>query len=271
MVRFLRSRSRPVLVLLFVALLTVGFVGVLAIEAWLASRRAYLDADPGYRVDFTAQPRDAAGAQDDTPVKLVMLGDSTVAGLGAETERESLPGQVAQQVADLIGRPVQVRGLGRSGADTRSLISEQVPKLRELENADVVAIEIGSNDVLDVTPPWTMQRRTEKMLRQVRSAAPDAIVVLGSAGQLNSPNFLQPLRAVIVRMATATRHAQQRAAAAEQVAFFDVAREVSPEYSTTPGTSSKDRFHPSPLGYSIWARPFAERIASALGSEQPRP
>ena len=246
--------------------LPLAFVGLLAVEAAIAARGEYEPSDPGYVVEATVDPAsgDASAA---APLKLVMLGDSTVAGLGAPTEEQSLPVQTAQRVADLLGRRVEVRGLGVSGARTADVTAGQLPQVTE---ADVVVIVIGSNDVTHGTPPWRFDDLTREMLVTATEQT-DAPVVLGGIPLFGSATALaQPLRAVVGAYARPLRNLQARqVAAVDGVTFVNIAVEASPRFRGVPDAMSGDGFHPAPIGYGFWADALAPAIADLVEEEPP--
>src|SRR5665811_2308592 len=98
-------------------------VTVVAVEAYVAVSAGYLPTDPGYRVDGYTVP--ATGSVADA-LQLLVLGDSTVAGVGSTTAEESLAVLIAERVADRLGRPVDVTGLGLSGARTDDIAADPV-------------------------------------------------------------------------------------------------------------------------------------------------
>jgi lysophospholipase L1-like esterase len=248
-----RSRSRARRIVWLLAALPVAVAAVLGAQVALALTRDYLrSAD--FEVDFTT---DGSAPT----LRLAVVGDSLVEGVGASSARTSLAGQVAQQVADRTGRAVQVRGLGVSGAVTADVL-EQLDQL-EPGDYDAIVIEVGSNDVTHATRLNALEQHTRLLLERSLQLAP--IVVFGSAGRLDTPNFQQPLRQVVVWRATRVRALQSRVAAEfDEVAFMDVARDVSPVYERTPGATSGDGFHPADPGYEVWARPLAALVVERL-------
>ncbi|MBW3613069.1 MAG: hypothetical protein KY392_04325, partial [Chloroflexi bacterium] len=100
-----------------------AFAGLIAVELFLLSRREYLPIDPGYLVDARIPP---TGRGDAPPVRMAVLGDSTVAGVGSPTIDDSLPVLLARRVAEATGRPVEVRGHGVSGPRTATVLRDQL-------------------------------------------------------------------------------------------------------------------------------------------------
>lgn len=239
--------------------LPLAFVGVLAVEALAAGRGEYAPDDPGFVVDAAARP--AAGGATGAPLRLVMLGDSTVAGLGATSAEGSLAVQTAQRAADELGRDVHVTGLGVSGARTADVASDQVPQLVDGEY-DVVVIVIGSNDVTHATPPWRFDDETRQMLTRAVEAGGGAPVVLGGIPLFGSATALaQPLRGVVDLYAKPLRRIQSAVAAqVDGVTFVDIAAEASPRFAGVPDAMSPDGFHPADKGYGFWADALAPAV-----------
>lgn len=240
--------------------LPLAFVALLGVEAAMATRGQYLPADFGDRVDATVEPTGDVGS---TTLRMVMLGDSTVAGVGSATTSETLPVLTAQRVADALGVGVRVTGLGVSGARTVDVAREQIPLLPD--DVDVVVIVIGSNDTTHATPPWRLDDQTREMIAAARGAAPDAQVVLGGVPLFGSATALaQPLRWVVDQYAKPLRRVQRRVAAEAGITFVNIAVEASPRFRGVPDAMSSDGFHPAPTGYGFWADALAVGVAEAL-------
>lgn len=239
--------------------LPLAFVLLLAIEAFITSRREYFTT-PDYKVEANVG-ESRPGAD---PVEMVMLGDSTVAGLGAETLEDSLVIQTAQRVADQLDRPVHARGLGVSGAVTADVRDEQIARIER--RVDVIVIVIGSNDVTHLTPPWRFDDLTRSMLKRALEHSPDAAVVLGGIPLFGEADALdQPLRAVVNAYASVLRGVQRETASSvDGVTFVNIATEASPRFVGVENAMSRDGFHPAAKGYGFWADALAPAIAKAL-------
>jgi len=250
------SRRRLVLVALAPVGIALGLALTVLVEAQLVRSREFAP-DPDFDIDRTVGA-DQPGAL----LELAVFGDSTVAGLGVDDVAETLPVQVAQHMADELGRPVRVRGFGVSGAVTADVVREQLPQLDG--QVDVVAFEIGSNDVTHLTKLDDLRRDTRRMLDVAAAHAP--VVVLGGSGRLDGDVFPRPLRDLTAWRARSVRAAQGDVAGAiDGVSYVDVGGdEVGDEYVNTPGADSSDEFHPSAIGYGIWARAIADAAIHAL-------
>ena len=246
--------------------LPLAFLGLLVAEVAIATRREYLPDVPGYVVEGRATPSEpTTGPTIAEPLRMVMVGDSTVAGLGSPTAAESLALLTAQRVADATGREVDVRGVGVSGARTVDVRNEQLASVEPVA-VDVLVVVVGSNDVTHLTPPWQFGRLTRSMLDAAR--AKRVPVVLGGIPLFGGATALaQPLRWVVDRNASLMREVQRRAAARTPgVAFVDIATLASPRFVGVPGAMSDDGFHPGPPGYGFWADALAPAVVEAVTS-----
>ncbi|HVM00239.1 MAG TPA: SGNH/GDSL hydrolase family protein [Egibacteraceae bacterium] len=249
-----------------VALVAVGLplaaVALLGAQVVYASRVDRPDLHPTYEV---ATGVDVPGSG--PPLRLVVLGDSTAAGVGSPTIEGSLPALIAERVAGALHRSVDVVGHGVSGARTADILDEQVPLLTDTP-ADVLVISVGSNDVTHVTPPWTLARRTTELLTAAREAVPGTPVVLAGIPLFEgTPRLPVPLRWIVIAYARPLRNAQRTAALeVPGVRYADIARDASPRFRGVPDAMSADGYHPSPVGYGFWADAIAAEVTAAVGA-----
>jgi lysophospholipase L1-like esterase len=247
-------------VLLVAGLLATGLMATIGVELFVLSRREYLPTDPGCLIDARVEPASTATG---SALRIAVLGDSTVAGVGSPTERESLPVLIAQRVADGLDRPVEVVGFGVSGARTGTVLAEQLPRLEA--PWDAVVIVIGSNDATHATPWPDLRRQTRAMLQ--RAADMSAVVVLAGAPRFSGNGIIpEPLRTMVDRYAGVLAGEQRAAAASVPAAtFVDIAADASPRFAGRPDATSSDGFHPSPVGYGFWADSIALGVIEGLG------
>lgn len=239
--------------------LPLAAAAVLGGQIYYAANGERPDLEPSYEV--AARVGDASGHA----LRLVVLGDSTAAGVGSATLEGSLPVLVADRVAKALDRPVEVVGHGVSGARTADTRAEQVPLLAGVE-PDVAVISVGSNDVTHVTPPWTLRRQTRELLDAARAQAGGAPVVLAGIPLFaGTPRLPHPLRAVVMGYGRPLRDAQGEVALRTPgVAYVDIARDASPRFRGVPDAMSADGYHPSPIGYGFWADAIAVEVVAAL-------
>ncbi|GAB2970923.1 SGNH/GDSL hydrolase family protein [Nocardioides montaniterrae] len=202
------------------------------------------------------------------PIRLVVLGDSIAAGLGATKRKETLSGQLARRLAKRTSRAVDVRCVAVVGAET-SMLAAQLEALPEGRRIDVALIVVGGNDVIHRVPRSvsTDALRECILALQARGAA----VVVGTCPDLGTVVAVpQPLRSLIRAGSRQLAGAQRDVALELGAVPVSLARLVGPHFLARPDEMfAEDRFHPSPAGYRRAAKALLGPVAEALGGPTP--
>ncbi|HEV8626254.1 MAG TPA: SGNH/GDSL hydrolase family protein [Acidimicrobiia bacterium] len=221
---------------LVVAAAVVGAAAVLAVEIQLARAGARLpDLD-------LVLDRPGAGR------RVVWLGDSTAAGVGASTPAGALPSQVAVGSG---GSGVSVAVLAVSGARVADVLADQVPKVAGLR-PDLVLISVGANDTIHLTGRGVFRHTYEELVRALPPGVP--VVLLGVPDMGAIPRFAQPLRAVAGWRGRNLDAEVRWVAARTGAVYADIAGPTGPPFRHHPDRYfAADDFHPSDAGYGLWA------------------
>ena len=240
--------------------LGVAMVGLLATEAKLARRAIPPPEDDPPAADGVYGAR---GTTSRPPLSLVVLGDSSAAGLGVHRARETPGGLIAAGLAEAGDRRVRLTVVARVGAVSQDL--ERQVALALEERPDVALIMVGANDVTHRIRPATSVRLLEQAVRRLRAAGCE--VVVGTCPDLGTIEpIAQPLRAVARRWSRNLAAAQTIAvveAGGRTVSLGDV---LGPEFAARPKEMfAPDRFHPSAAGYRAAAMSLLPSICASVG------
>ncbi len=249
---------------------SLGALAGIAAVQFMRLRRMEFLGHPGFYINHVVQP--TSGQTSGPALRLVVLGDSTTAGVGVDRPEHALPYLLAQRLADAEGRPVRVTSYGWAGARVADLVRQQLPRALEplratetepyLPGADIVAVVIGANDATHRTPPWRYRTDLRMTLEGVRAAAPEARLVLaGIPAFRGALRQIEPLIFLTDQFARLLRPISRQEAARVDAAFADLARDVPGRLRDRDEALSRDRFHPSHVGYAAWADVIAEALA----------
>jgi lysophospholipase L1-like esterase len=198
------------------------------------------------RLPDAAEPWEGAISGND-PVRILVLGDSTAAGVGAETQEDALPGNLARALSSEWERGATWRAIGENGATARDIV------LRFLDDAsheryDVIFLSIGANDALKLRSRGAFRRDFRAIVRRLRAVNPKALILVSSL-----PAFFRfaalpnPLRWAL------HLHSQNLETAARRFVRSEPGIIMSPPPPPyTPGFFASDLFHPSAQGYREW-------------------
>jgi lysophospholipase L1-like esterase len=251
-----------------------AFAGIVAVQFMRLRRMEFLPGHPGFYVNHVVTP--AGGATGRDRLRMVVLGDSTTAGVGVERAEDALPYLIARRVAEAERREVHVVSYGWAGARAADLVRHQLPRSIEplratetdsfLADADVVAIVIGSNDATHTTPPGRFRDSLRAVLEGIRETAPSARLVLaGIPAFRGALRHVEPLILLADQYARLLRPISRAEAGRAGAAYADLARDVPPLIHGRTDVLSEDQFHPSVVGYSAWADVIAEALLSGPG------
>ena len=246
-----------------------AFAGVAAVQLMRLRRMEFLPAHPGFYVNNVVAPTKPAPAT--RPLRFVVLGDSTAAGVGVESAEDSLPYLIAQRVADAESTPVHVVSYGWASARVADLVRQQLPRALEpiratetkpfLPDADLIAVVIGSNDATHNTSPGRFRADLRTVLEGIRTAAPSARVVLaGIPAFRGALRGMEPLIFLADQYARLLRPVARADAGRAGAAYADLARHVPELIRGRTDVLSSDQFHPSVVGYTAWADVIAEAL-----------
>ncbi|NYD46780.1 lysophospholipase L1-like esterase [Actinomadura luteofluorescens] len=202
------------------------------------------------------------GTRDGEPLSLVMLGDSTAAGLGVHTPDETPAALLATGLSAIAGRPVRLTNVARSGSRSQAL-GGQVDRALQTR-PDVAVIMIGANDVTGRVPAAESVRHLARAVERLRGAGGE--VVVGTCPDLGSVKSLMPPLRWFARRASRQLAAAQTIAVVERggrsVSLGDL---LGHEFAADPlAMFSEDRYHPSARGYAAAAAAVLPSMASAL-------
>jgi lysophospholipase L1-like esterase len=229
---------------------------LLVTQAVLARRRAPLLPE--------AQGARTGVVGEGPPVRLLIVGDSSGAGVGVPTQDIALAGYLSRTLADEARRRVHWQLLARSGitsAQALALVQRERPR-----QADVAVIVLGVNDVIDQVPSHRAVQHRAALADWLLAHGTVRHVVfapLPPVGQF--PLLPQPLRWIMGRDALRHDEAMARWAASRS----DVSH-VSIDIRLDADCMASDGFHPGEPVYRACGEALARHIATRkIESESP--
>lgn len=248
-------------------LLGVTGVGVLLAEA-LAARRWIMPRMPVTPVPdgrYLPATGPQAGPATGPALCVAMLGDSTAAGQGAESAATTPGALLAQGLADLSGRPVDLHVGAVPGAVSEDLAAQVGALEAAGVRPDGVCIVVGANDI-------TRRVRAEVSVRAlsdavVRLRATNAEVVVGTCPDLGTVRQVaQPLRTLARRWSRQLAAAQAIAVVMAGGRVVSIGDLLGPLFEAEPDVMfADDRFHPSSVAYERSVERILPSLAAALG------
>ena len=231
-------------------LITLLLGPLLLAQGWLVRRNTPVLPEPG-------GPR--VGETGSGPgLRVLVIGDSAAAGVGAGHLDEALLGQIVQRLSD--DYTVTWQLAAKTGATTLSTIDDLTALAPQ--KFDVIVTSLGVNDVTSGVSlaDWLERQR---LLREHCFAHFDAgiIVNAGLPPVHGFPALPQPLRWYLGSRASQFDMACERALENESNVHY-----LSLRFSEDVSFMASDGFHPGPEVYSEWAT----RVVEIIRAHAPR-
>lgn len=242
-------------------LAVAGLAGWALLQAEVAIARRVIGDGPGVSQDDNG----TYGAGMGPAHRVLVLGDSTAAGVGASRPTETIGAIVASGTAALTGRPVELTNVSRSGATSPQLLGQLDRGLARVPGPEVALIMIGANDVKErIDRAASVRALSETVTRLV---ALGTRVIVGTCPDLGTVRPIpQPLRALVQRWSRDLAAAQTVAvveAGGRTVSTGDL---IGPDFRESPESLfSADGLHPSSAGYARAAAALMPSVLDALG------
>ena len=187
--------------------------------------------------------------------RLLAVGDSIIAGVGATKLSKALVGQTAAAIAASLNNAVTWQALGVSGYKSTHVLDQLVPKLPETA-ADYIIVSVGVNDITGLTTLGAWRHNMSSLLQKLRAHSPNAtIAVAGMPPMHGFPLLPQPLRATF-----GMRSRSFDEAVREIVDPFPNTVHVPLDFDPDPEEFAADGYHPSESSYSKFGRRMADRM-----------
>lgn len=197
----------------------------------------------------------------DGELRLLVVGDSSAAGVGAAHQQEALAQPLARHLARRLDAAVRWRLIARTGLTSEATLDllRGVP----VAEADVAVVVVGVNDITQQVPPALALKHRAEIAVWLHAHAGVADVLFPALPEMERfPSLPQPLAWWAGQMAQRNNRAQARWAKNWPLAEPRV-RHVPMAGVMRADLMASDGFHPGP---GLYAR-VAERLADVIARD----
>ncbi len=210
-------------------------------------------------------PEGVAG-QGAPDLKVLALGESTIAGVGVQNHKEGIIGQMAKYLAQLSGRSIKWKILARKGYTAEVVKQKLVP---DIPNApiDLVIIGLGGNDAFQLNSPLRWRRDFEALIKAVRSKIPHCpIVITNMPPSGEFPAFTGFMKFLFRNLIYLFDLSLKKMVTQLSDVYYIGNRIQLEEWLAKVGGNKSvqdffsDGVHPSPLTYRLWGEEIAKYL-----------
>ena len=185
-------------------------------------------------------------------LRLLIVGDSAAAGVGASHQDEALLGRLLQHLTS------RYRVTWELHATTGHTTANAIERIEAMDSAkyDVAVTSLGVNDVTALVGRAAFRQRQDRLRGLLkRKFGVRRLIVSGLPPMHGFPALPQPLRWHIGSRATQFNEDLRTEATKDDIALF-----VDVRFTEDTSLMASDGFHPGPAVYAEWA----DRVAQAI-------
>ena len=198
----------------------------------------------------------------DKDFNILGLGESPMAGVGIPKHSLTLTGLTAVRLNELLGCNVNWKILAESGLTLKNL--NKLIREQSDENADLVLVSMGGNDVFQLTPPWIWKNNINTCVKLLFQNYKKPLILFSPVPPVGRfPAIPNPLR-----FAFGFWEFLLQASLANTINSMDNSYLLDERFPDGTEYYLEDGIHPSPLAYDPWSEKLAIRTLELLNQKK---
>lgn len=192
---------------------------------------------------------------------VVAIGDSTVEGIGATKPERAFAPLVCSLIKQDLKRVV-FYNFGKEGARIKDVLDSQLDKAISL-NPNLILISIGANDVIFQENIFKFEKGYKTLLDRLAKET-KALVVVNNIPDMTITPIIPPMIRPFFRFTISLFNFKIKTTTRRFGAIFIDLYKQSKLYKGYQGLIASDGFHPSDIGYALWANTIINQISSLI-------
>ncbi len=206
--------------------------------------------------------------QNERPLKIISIGESTIAGVGVETHEEGFTGTFAKEISKLFDFNVDWKVYARSGYTAKRVENKIIPKIYE-RKADLIIVGLGGNDAFKLNRPTKWKKEIDTLIKSIKAKFPEALIIFCNMPPIKEfPAFTSLIKFTVGNLVEILGEELKEVVTGHENAFYFGDKITLREWIEKFQLRKKkedffsDGVHPSKLTYQTWAKDIAREIFS---------
>lgn len=208
-------------------------------------------------------------------LNLLVVGESTVAGVGVETHQEGFAGTLAKELSQSLQKTIDWKVYARSGYTAKRVTYKILPKIKE-SKFDMIVVGIGGNDAFTLNSLKNWNKHVHTLIQSLRKQFGKTPIYFTNMPPIKEfPAFTKTIKFVVGNLVEFLGKELIEVVSSHDEVFYDN------EIITTQAwvkrfniKASKENFfsdgvHPSKLTYQVWAKNMAQFIQESYSISDP--
>ncbi|WP_282088398.1 SGNH/GDSL hydrolase family protein [Aquimarina algiphila] len=199
-------------------------------------------------------------------LRVLAIGESTIAGVGVKTHQEGFTGSFASELALKLESNIHWKVYAKSGYTAEKVTERIIPKINEIDT-DIIVIGLGGNDAFTLNSPKKWRSQIQELIYQLRLKFKNAIIIFANMPPIKEfPAFTPLIKATIGNLVEILGDELDDIVNDQENVYY-YSRKITLNNWTKrlnikakPSEFFSDGVHPSKLTYQTWAKDMVNFI-----------
>jgi lysophospholipase L1-like esterase len=203
-------------------------------------------------------------------IRLLTLGESTIAGVGVADHKEGITGGIAKTLNTITKKTIHWQVLARNGYTAERVNLKLVSRIPSY-HIDLIVIGLGGNDTFQFNSPLTFRKHLALTIESIQKRQPSArIVIVNMPPIADFPAFPWVIKKVLGSLISLHGSVIKDLPLRYNNVFYidgkirlkDWLKRV--EKGMSPSDFFSDGVHPSAMTYGLWGKEVGEYIVKKV-------
>ena len=199
-------------------------------------------------------------------LKVLAIGESTVAGVGVDFHENGFIGSLAKEISKQTNNSVLWHVYAKSGFTAKMVRKKLIPKIEDT-NADIIVIGLGGNDAFKLNSPDIWIHNINLLMKSLKRKFPATPIYFTNMPPIKEfPAFTNIIKFVIGSLVEILGNRLKKRVKNKKNVFYNdeiITLKSWQEKYNLEGDASiffSDGVHPSKLTYQVWGKDMATFI-----------
>lgn len=218
-------------------------------------------------------PSGISGRDYDQPLRMVCLGESTIAGVGVRTHKDGFVGALATTLATQLKRQIVWEVVARSGYTVKSVRHKLLSRISN--NPQLIIVGLGGNDAFTLNRPTRWVAEIRALIKSLKKDHPEAVIAFTNMPPIKIfPAFTKSIKGTVGSLVELLGQELEVVVQEFDAVYYNkevINLEVWKKRYNISGDVSEffsDGVHPSELTYQVWGKDFAAYLLKTTEIKQ---
>lgn len=199
-------------------------------------------------------------------LKVLAIGESTIAGVGVDFHKNGFIGALAQEISSTQKVSILWRVYAKSGYTVKLVRKRIIPKIEET-NADIIVIGLGGNDAFTLNSPEVWIYQINLLIKELKRKFPKTPIYFTNMPPIKEfPAFTKTIKFVIGNLVEIFGERLHKRIRKKSQVFYNNKIITLQSWQKKHNIKSdasiffSDGVHPSKTTYQIWGKDMANFI-----------